>query len=225
MATWTYNYEATSADGFLSQLIRYINTGHFFYVMGEIPPNKPISTVDRKLLERFEIEMPRWRRSRRKASGIASVHYLRFERFFILIATHGVHRFFEEHDPNQILDCRRTGIKFEGYSIRHGFSQHTSKWHTLVRLDADTYRDLRAYMSEIATKRSKEQLEDEFRSVWFQPYRPVREQLFNMLRLVNRKRKQARLLEIDYKTAIKSRRRLVKSFGQDFNFDQNSLGV
>jgi hypothetical protein len=70
------------------------------------------------------------------------------------------------------------------------YSDHTQKWHTLVRLDTETYKNLKAYMTELATKRSKEDLEDAFRSVWFQPYRPVREQLLNIHRAVNRKRKQ-----------------------------------
>lgn len=210
--TWRYQYEARSADGFLAQLIRYINAGHFFYVSGRIPQHKCLCSVDVKLLDRYEIAMPRWQRARRKQSGIASVHYLRFENFFLLIATHGKHLFFEAHSAKQILDCRRTGIQFEGYSIRRGYSNHTKKWHTLVRLDAETYQNLRAYMLEICSRRSKEQMEDEFRSVWFQPYRPVREQLFSILRAVNRQRKACGFAEIDYRLAIRNRRRICRSF-------------
>lgn len=202
-----YRYEAASADGFVDQLIRYIGTGHYFYVTGRIPDKKAPESVDRKLLDRYEIEMPRWQRSRKKQAGTASVHYLRFERFFILIATHGRHRFFDEHDPSQVQDCRRVGIKFEGYSIRYRYSDHTKKWHTLVRLDADTYKGLKAHLTELATKRSKVDLEDSLRSVWFQPYRPVREQLLNILRAMNCKRKTAGLEPLDWQRSIRQKRR------------------
>ena len=207
-----YRYEAASADGFVDQLIRYIGTGHYFYVTGRIPDKKAPESIDRKLLDRYEIEMPRWQRSRKKQAGIASVHYLRFERFFILLASHGHHRFFDEHDETQLHDCRRVGIKFEGYSIRYRYSDHTKKWHTLVRLDAETYKNLKAYMTDLATKRAKDDLEDALRSVWFQPYRPVREQLLNILRAVNRKRKVTGLAPIDWRKSIRQKRRKAAVF-------------
>ena len=87
----------------------------------------------------IEIAQPRWQRARRKQAGVASVHYLRFEDQFILLATHGQHKFFDSHSPEQIQDCRRTGIKFGGYSMRRNAASEHGKWHTLVRLDKPTY--------------------------------------------------------------------------------------
>ena len=162
---------------------------------------------------RYEIAKPRWQRARRKQAGVASVHYLRFEDRFILLATHGQHSFFDSHSPEQIQDCRRTGIKFGGYSIRRNCCQRTRKWHTLVRLDKPTYVSLRAYLLELAVRRDQETLEEEFRSICFQPYRPVREQLLAILRAVNRKRKTAGLSPLDYR-CVRSRRRITKPFGE-----------
>ena len=119
---------------------------------------------------------------------------------------------FDEHDESQLQDCRRVGIKFEGYSIRYRYSDHTKKWHTLVRLDADTYKGLKAYLTELATRRSKEELEDMFRSVWFQPYRPVREQLLHIVRVVNRNRKAAGQQPIDWRKSIRQKRRTKSVF-------------
>lgn len=210
-----YQYEATSGDGFIQQVIRYVNTGHYFYVTGRIPDKKDPKTVDEKLLARYEIAMPRWQRSRKKQAGIASVHYLRYERFFILLATHGHHRFFDEHADDQVQDCRRNGIKFDNYSIRYRYSQHTGKSHTLVRLDAETYKNLKAYLTDMATQRSKAELEEIFRSVWVQPYRPVREQLLSILRDVNRKRKQRGQPLLDWQAAIPSKRKTRRVFRRD----------
>ncbi len=44
------------------------------------------------------------------------MHYLRFSRYFVLVATHGVHPFFEQ-EAKAIRDVRRIPIKFGGYSI------------------------------------------------------------------------------------------------------------
>lgn len=214
MASWQYRYEAVSADGFVEQLVRYVNTGHYFYVTGCIPLDKVSAQVDRKLLDRYRIMMPRWERSRRKRAGIASVHYLRFERFFVLLATHGQHPYFEAHSPEQIHDCRRIGIKFNGYSIRHGCCQRTGKWHTLVRLDKPTYVALKSHFLELALRRSVEKLADEFWAVGFQPYRPVREQLLAILRATNAKRKRAGLPVLAAGQCIRDKRRITKPFGE-----------
>ena len=45
MASWQYRYEAASVEGFVEQLVRYINTGHVFYVTGTIPAHKAAPTT------------------------------------------------------------------------------------------------------------------------------------------------------------------------------------
>jgi hypothetical protein len=64
--------------------------------------------VDQKLIDHYGIEISKWTRARRKRSGTASVQYLRFRRFFVLLATHGKHRFFTDEAPN-ILDFPTDG--------------------------------------------------------------------------------------------------------------------
>jgi hypothetical protein len=221
MASWKYRYVAVSIDGFIEQLVRYVNSGHYFYVSGCVPGGKSPELVDEKLLARYSIVQQRWERSRRKQAGFASVHYLRYDRVFILVATHGRHEFFDSHSDEQIRDCRRVAIRYGGYAIRRHACGRTGKWHTLVRIDKPTATALRAYLTDLALRRSKEQLEDEFRSVCFQPYRPVREQLMTMLRAVNRRRKAAGLPIIDY-ACIPSRRRITKPFGEEILEDKAS---
>ena len=224
MASWQYRYETVSIDGFVEQLVRYVNTGHFFYVTGRIPQGKDPDRIDQKLLSRYSVMMPRWERARRKRAGTASVHYLRFEQHFILIATHGRHTFFESHSAEQILDCRRTGIKSGGYCIRRAFCQRVKKWHTLVRLDKPTYLALRAHLLEVSTRRDAATLEDTIHSICFQPYRPVRDQLLAIVRAVNRKRKTAGLAAIDYR-CVRHQRRITKPFGDGIPRDDVSASV
>ena len=86
--------KARSVDAFLSQLIRYVSSGHYFYITGRIPKRQDPAAVDAKLIALYDIAKPRWARARRRLRGTAGIHYLRHDRFFALLATHGQHQFF-----------------------------------------------------------------------------------------------------------------------------------
>lgn len=112
------------------------------------------------------------------------MQYTRHERFFLLMATHGRHPFFEK-EAGQIRDARRVSVKSAGYSlsVRNG--------PVSVRIEQERYKRLKAYFVDIACRRSVEALVREFRWVGFVPYAPVRQQLLQIWRGVNRARKIA----------------------------------
>jgi hypothetical protein len=60
-----------------------------------------------------------------------------------------------------------------------------------VRIEQETYRQLRDYLLMHATHRSREQLERMFFRIPFEPYAPVREQVKRILIQVNRARRRA----------------------------------
>jgi len=207
-----YRYEATSAAGFLQQLaVAYLGHGYWFYVTGHVPDGKDPAAVDRKLLSKYEVELSKWARARRKASGLANVQYLRFGRFFVLLATRGHHAFFE--GEGQFKDAREEPIRFQGYSVsvKRGVD---GRWHPSVRLHPDTYRELRAYFVGLATHRSVEALSVELRRLPFEPYAPVRRQLLNILRALNRARRVAGLEPVPT-SSLRLSRKGVKPFGEE----------
>ena len=123
-----YRCIATSVTGFVQQLVScYLPHGYWFYVSGIIPPGKDPEAVDEKLLVKYGIGMSRSSRARRKAVGIANVHYLRYQRRFFLLATHGFHPFYDNEIKN-IRDARRIPIKFEGDSISVGKGGYCENW-------------------------------------------------------------------------------------------------
>lgn len=200
-----YQCVATSAIGFVQQLaVAYVTTGHWFFVSGWIPEGKCPELVDSKLIERYGIESRRWERARKKKAGVASLHYIRFERFFVLVSTHGRHRFFEE-EGKSIKDARRTPIRGLGYAIscRGG--------HCHVRIDQAEYKRLKAFLEGVAVHRSKESLEVYVWGLPFEPYAPVRRQLLNLVRAVNRLRDVAGFERLDFK-CVRTKRRIVKPF-------------
>jgi len=200
-----YHAEATSIAAFVQQLaVSYLANGYWFYVCGVVPANKDPRVVDAKLVDRYRIDISKWARVRRKRAGLANVHYLRFERTFFLLATHGLHRFFEE-ERNTFRDARRVPIRFQGYSIsfRGG--------HAHVRIAQDRFQELKSYFTEQATRRTKEVLEEELSGIPFEPYAPVRRQLLTLLRAVNRARKGQGLAPVE-RSCFRFKRRIYRVF-------------
>ena len=110
-----YRCEATSVEGFVQQVaVQYLRHGYWFYVAGRVPVGKDPGAVDRKLIAKYGVTLSSKERTRRKRAGLANLHYIRHDRFFLLMATHGQHRFFAD-ETAQIRDARRQPIKFGGY--------------------------------------------------------------------------------------------------------------
>ena len=153
-----YRCEATSVAGFVQQLACcYVRHGYHHYVVGEIPARKDPRAVDERIIERYGIELSKFARARRKRSGLANVQYIRFRSFFVLCATgpRGEHRFFDEHGSGQIRNIREQPIGFAGYSI--GWHRGVDRrWHVSVRIHPERYRSIKAYLLDLARRRSVE---------------------------------------------------------------------
>lgn len=180
-----YRCETTSVEGFVQQVaVQYLRHGYWFYVAGSVPLGKEPRSVDEKLIAKYGITASSKERTRRKRLGLANLHYIRHDRFFLLMATHGRHRFFDD-ETGQIHDARRRPIRFAGYAISH------KKGHACVRIERREYERLKAWFLELACRRSTQTLRDELRIVGFVLYRPVRQQLLAIWRAVNRERRLA----------------------------------
>src|SRR3990172_7488698 len=180
-----YRCEATSVEGFVQQVaVQYLRHGYWFYVAGSVPAGKDPRTVDRKLIAKYGATASSKERTRRKRAGLANLHYIRHDRFFLLMATHGRHRFFDD-EVGQICDARRQPVKFTGYAMSH------RNGRVCVRIEQAEYEQLKAWFLDLACRRSGEALDAEFRAVRLVPYAPVRQQLLTVWRAVNRVRRVA----------------------------------
>jgi hypothetical protein len=205
-----HSYEVHSVAAFVQQLaVSLVGQGYWFYVVGEIPADKDAAAVDRKLADRYGVAASKWARARRKAAGLANVRYLRHRRFFVLIATRGEHRFFES-EPG-FRDVRRYPIKFAGYSISCALGQD-GIYHPSVRIERGEFQSLKKYLVRLALQRSVSELCELFAALPYEPYAPVRRQLIELLRGVNRQRRQAGAEAVPL-SALRLRRRTVRVFG------------
>ena len=213
----SYRCSASSVEGFVQQLAcSYLRHGYWYYVMGKVPDWKDPRSVDDKLVTKYEIAISESTRRRRKKLGYANLQYLRHNRLFVIVATQGKHRF-REIEAGAVRDIRRVPIKFHGYSISYRPGGRTRsgepdpRWHSHVEIERERYKEIRDHLVDLAAHRSAQQLALEFYRLPFEPYAPIRRQMLNILRAVNRRRQLAgySLLPAE---VLPLRRRIVKPF-------------
>lgn len=222
----SYNWEATTLEGFVQQLaVGYVARRYFFYVSGRVPRRLTADEHDERLLKKFSVAKSKWSRYRRTrrlgpdGRPLANVQYLRYRDFWVLLATAGHHKFFIEHTKrthdglasvSQYDDVRRRPIRYGGYSIGHNGKAS-------VRISRHAYRELKEHFLSLATRcRSTEPLEQEFRRSPFEPYGGVTRQMFALLKAVNQSRRLAGLPRVP-KECVRVKRRVVKPFAEPSN--------
>lgn len=218
-----YRVEAKSVAGFVQMLAsNYLPHGYWFYVTGRVPEGKSEEQIDGKILAKYGIELSRQQRSRRKLQGIANLHYIRHESFFVILATHGKHTFFEAEGAS-IKDIRKTPLMFRGYSLtvkRGGFlkkeagedeASADNRHRVRVTISREAFRNLAGHMLDLATHRTAKTLQWELWNQPFEPYAPIRKQLLRLLKAVNKKRTAMGYEKLD-PDCIRFKRNIVKPF-------------
>lgn len=221
-----YQYEATSAAGFIQQLVTNIlGRGFYRYVTGWVPGDKDPRAVDAKLLVRYRIAVSPTERQRRKAAGRANLHYLRHGRQWVICATPDGESEFFERERGNLRDAREVPLKAFGYSIkvvRGGFlrtreagdpARPDGRYRVRVMMQRERYLDLKAYFLDVALRLPADELARSFAAVPFEPYAKVRRQLAAILRAVNRARKAAGLGVLPTE-CLRLRKQIVHVFGE-----------
>jgi len=209
----TYRCEAASVAGFVQQLATaYIGHGYRYYAVRQIPERKDPARADERIIEAYGLDISKWQRARRKASGLSNVQYIRHGHFAVLIAAPplGRHSFFRECPDYK--DIRKKAIRYGGYSIGCSYSTNTGRWHASVRIEREQYLRLRDYLVDVATKRSASSLSEELRTLRFEPFARVKRQYLALLRQVNERRHTAGLVELPA-TCLRLHRKSIFPFG------------
>jgi hypothetical protein len=159
----------------------------------QIPELKEPTAVDRKIIRKYGIDLSADQRARRKKRGLANVQYLRYEHFFVILATCGAHDFFRD-EGLQVADVRKRPIRFAGYSISCRPARGTVEpLHASVRISCEAFRQFKKEFEGKSLNQSIDQLCHDLNSIPFEAYAPVRSQLCSLLRAINRRRKMAGL--------------------------------
>ncbi len=212
-----YRCVAVSPEGLVQQVATsYLRHGYWFYVTGCAKADVDLEALDQKLIEKYGIALGERERTARKRRGLANMQYIRFGNWFLLLATEGHHPF-KQAERKVIQDCRRIPIKFEGYSVSYRQSGVTPEgggprtWHSSVRLDDATYKQLKGFFLDRACHRSVENLSKDFARVPYARYAKIRRQLLDILRDVNEARARMGYEAVPHQ-ALRLRRKIVKPF-------------
>jgi hypothetical protein len=202
-----YRYLATSVHGVLQQLAAcYLRDGYHFYVCGWVRERKDPCEVDETILSRYDIRIDKFRRARRKKLGFANVHYLRYERCFWILATKGEHLFYRREV--EIRDVTRVPIQFESHSVSY------ISGHSCVRIHAGIFRDIAAYFESVATTRCADAIGRALRALPFVRFLPVRQQINDIWKEINRRRKAAGL-DLVPDSYVRGGRKVCRPFGPE----------
>ncbi|MCI0335513.1 MAG: hypothetical protein L0228_20085 [Planctomycetes bacterium] len=107
----------TSVDGMVAQLVNLISKGYRYYFVGKAADIANRAARDQRMLDYYDAGLPKWTRERRRRRGHANFRYLRYEGWFIVLATEGDAPRFWTEDALRIRDVRDSPIPFKGYSI------------------------------------------------------------------------------------------------------------
>jgi len=215
-----YPHEFTNIHPFVQRVaLDMVRYGYWYYVTGTIPEGKDPKEVDARIMDKYDIGCSRWTRARRKKKGLANVHYVRHQNFFVMFATKGRHDWFELEQwdcekkrlsaGSRIRDIRREPLSRGGYSISYKECSSTGRGHVAVRIHPEEYRGLKDFFLHLATHRSLGNLISEFKHFPFEPYAGIRQQRWNIVQAVNKARKRAGFEQID-PVVLRKRRRVYK---------------
>lgn len=187
-----------------SDIVRH---GYIYYVKGYVPEGKNPCEVDSKLLANYDIAISRWVRARRKKKGIASIHYARHQRTFVMFApAKGYTPWFEWERGAGIRNITREPLVVSGYSISSKYCSSTRRIHVAVRIHPNEFRALKEYYLYLAFRLPKERLERELADFPFEPWAGVKQQRWGIIREVNQRRKRAGVPLVDVRGIPISRR-------------------
>jgi hypothetical protein len=198
-----YRYIATSREGFVQQIaVSYVRHGYVFFVKGRVPDGKAPAKTDEKLMSLYGIRATKDSRYKRKKRGLANLQYIRFGREWVMLGTKGEHEWYRKERAN-IRDLRRVPLVVCGYSITLAQGgnklsrektpgvdgpERDSKKRVRVQISKAAFRELKRELLCHAGTRSEDWYRMRFYHVGFEPYAPIRKQLLEVLRQVNKRR-------------------------------------
>lgn len=184
----------------IQQIAHLAARDYFFWSVFTIPERKDVHDVDAKILQRYPL---RNRQRLGVQQPLSKCRYLRFERWGILLATHGASPFFAQE---LYRDCRQTPIELFGYSVRYRLRK--GKLVLCVELNATLLEDLTEHLEAISPQMHASLL----RAYPVMPFGGVKRQLFGLLDRLNQLRSAQGLEPLGYDTLPPLKRRQLRVF-------------
>lgn len=165
------DYLYNSWQFMLQQLVYMVGRGYYFYHVGKISEKKldKAIDIDKKIINKYNINIDKYKRNRRKQKKLANFYYMRYHTTFIILHTDGRldveldDEFFDarikQTEVNRLKIGASNGVSFN-ISLVH---KERNQYKVTVSLSNETYKNFRTEIEEYIQQRQIKKLEEFFK--------------------------------------------------------------
>lgn len=167
------NYLCNSWQFMLQQLVYMIGRGYYYYHVGIIPTSKgdKANKIDSKIIQKYDIDLSKYQRARRKKKKLANFYYLRWQNIFVILHTDG-----QLEVPNddyfydiRLKQCEANRLKIRvsdllefNLALQH---KDSDKRSVTVAFSNTTFKEFKAQLEEFVQYRQVKQVNEFFKNL------------------------------------------------------------
>lgn len=154
------NYLCKSWQYLLQQLVYLTGKGYYNYYVGSIPIEKvnKVKKIDEKIINKYNINLSKYQRSRRKQKKLANFYYLRWKNIFVILHTDGIiEDKIKDNMDDKFNDIRVPQKEVNRLSIT---ISNSVKFNIVMHSNKSEKRTVTVVYSNCTFKEFKEELED-----------------------------------------------------------------
>lgn len=172
----------------------YFSNGYFYYYLVRIPSHTTAWQVSMKLKDDYKVSRHSQVRQRRKEKGLAVCNFVIFKDIAIIVATEGEH---ETLKRRNFKDIRKKSLVIYDYELKPIALKQGGRLKISVFRTEKIFKDAKKTLEKIALHSARKV---EFHLKKFSPYtfEGLQNQRFELLKMVNTKRKKAGLKPIKW---------------------------
>lgn len=164
------NYLCYSWQYLLQQLVHLVGRGYYNYCVGYIPSDKghKMFDIDKKIMDKYNINISKDQRYRRKKKKLANFYYLRWQHWFFILRSDGAvdfnvdDKFYDirvkQKEVNRLKVVVSGCLEFNLGLQKKG----NGKSSVTVSLSNHTYKEFKAEIEDLIQHKQINKLEDFF---------------------------------------------------------------
>lgn len=155
-------YLVSSWQGLLQYISKsLIGKGYYYWHLTELPIHKKSKwrEIDEKLIDKYETNIDKFKRHRRKASGKANFIYIRWEQYAFIFHTEGV---VPDAYDDKFFDIRQHSIFLKISELTTFVIQFADNGKAHIKLEKDTYQGIKAMLHNVAKNQNAKLLQETF---------------------------------------------------------------
>lgn len=182
-------YLCVSWQGMLQQLEKLLKQGYWYHCVTYLPLKKrdKWERIDQKLISKYDANISKWQRARRRKKGLVNFIYLRWENVAVLLHSKG------EIPDNVVYDDPFRNIMAKGRKNRLriqisplvGFEFYQDPKGITVKLDKQTYAGIKDHLETVVATKNVAKIVHEYNKLnGFPAFRGIVRQKIELAKFV-----------------------------------------